>query len=168
MNQKYMWTQQELPRVWNKGSDVNPHTRAVLRALQHFPKCTKITLISYCVVTRWVLIKIESQLHPMKAANILISNMIHHINPSFFIINLWQLKHSDYSFLLTNPSFDLLIIHSFWAYINLTVYICLSNQSWIHLFQHYSNSFIILTVMLVIMRAIITIYSLTLPKWVVK
>ena len=136
MNQKYMWTQQELPRVWNKGSDVNPHTRAVLRALQHLPKYTKITLISYCVVTRWVLIEIESQLHPMKATNTLINNTIHNTNPSFFIINLWQLKHSDHSFLYTNHSFDLLFMHSFWTYINFTIYICLSNKSCISLFQH--------------------------------
>ena len=86
MNHKYMWTARPAP-VWNEGSDVNPHTLAALTDLLHHPTM-QYDKVSYCVVTRWVLIKIESQTHPMKASNMLINNMVHNINPSFFMINL--------------------------------------------------------------------------------
>ena len=35
--------QQDVPRVWNKGSDINPHTLAVLTAYNIILQCNMIT-----------------------------------------------------------------------------------------------------------------------------
>ena len=84
--------QQDQPRVWNKGSDVNPHALGVLTAFSIILQCNKMAIVSYCAVTQWVLIKSESQQHTMTAINILVNNIIHNTNPFFFMNDLWQLK----------------------------------------------------------------------------